>query len=131
MKPFLFLWLLNRCSFWENCVWSWRFLKFCVLQRKHECNENECNWTIVPSHSCLCQKFVPESIKVYWRENSKNFFDDSEVTVKTKNALFFINFMNIKFFHSAFSKWTGPLTTVHFSISSHEKYFFTNSYTIF
>ena len=44
--------------------------------------------------------------------------NDSEVTVKTKNAPFLMNFPNTSFFHSVFSEWIDPLkifssTTFH------------------
>ena len=97
----------------QKLIFSQNFQKVCVLKRKHECSENlvytkterwrqlqeqlsfrswssrSCvAWTIVPSRSYLCRKFIqPWSIKVvYWRENFLVLFVSWR---KTKN---FLNF---------------------------------------
>jgi hypothetical protein len=73
----IFLFLLqplNRCSFREDCVWSWRFLKNLCITTK--------TWTQ--------WKFVPESIKVvYWRENLKNLFVFHRLTKTGKKIWIF------------------------------------------
>ena len=53
---------------------------------------------------------------MYYNEKLENFkrnylenYNDSEHAVKTKNALFFMIFPNISFFHMVVNYWTGPL----------------------
>ena len=80
---------LLQCSFYENLK-NWgknRFFhknskKVCVLKQR------------------ACNKF---------KRNSLENYNDSEHAVKTKNAPFFIIFLNISFFHMIVTYWTGPL----------------------
>ena len=51
-----------------------------------------------------------------FKRNYLENYNDSEHAVKTKNALFFMIFPNISFFHMIVTYWTGPL--MHHSKSS-------------
>ena len=87
--------------FGENCMWSWWFLKFCVLQRKHESNfrfnnpKQFSNWIILVSFylSHSCKKLLQCSCYEKWKKfifpqkNSKSLC----ITTKTwtiSNAIF-------------------------------------------
>ena len=99
MEHFLFLrHVLNRRSFRDNCVWSWRFFKFCVLQRK------------LSSFRCNTQISKIANFRLDYLGND----NDSEVTVKTKNAPFFMNFSNTcKLWQFWFKTWFRIFVVVH------------------
>ena len=76
MEHFLFLrHVLNRCSFWDNCVWK---LNLCSCFR------------------CNTQISQITNFKLDYLDN------DLEVAVKTKNTPFFMIFPNISFLHRVF-----------------------------
>ena len=49
-----------------------------------------------------------KSLKNFKRNYLENY-NDSDDAVKTKNAQFFMIFLNISFFHMIVSKWPSPL----------------------
>src|SRR6185437_16830181 len=79
---------LLQCSFYENLknryknrFFRKKFKKVCVLQRR------------------ACNKFTRNYLENY---------NDSQHAVQTKNALFFMIFLNISFFHMVVTDYTGP-----------------------
>jgi hypothetical protein len=45
-----------------------------------------------------------------FKRNYLENYNDSEHAIKTKNAPFYMIFLNISFFHMIVNYWTGPLT---------------------
>jgi hypothetical protein len=54
--------------------------------------------------------YYNEELVKFQTQLSRNYLNDSEHVVKTKNAPFFMIFANISFFHMAVNYWTGPLS---------------------
>jgi hypothetical protein len=47
-----------------------------------------------------------------FKRNYLENYNDLEHAVKTKNAPFFMIFLNVSFFHMIVTYWTGPLVAI-------------------
>jgi hypothetical protein len=56
----------------------------------------------------LCITMKSMNTNSNFNRNFLENYNDSEVVVKTKNAPFFMDFLNISFLYRFFSEWTGP-----------------------
>src|SRR3569833_2770365 len=83
---------LLQCSFYENL--------------KSRCKNRFFRKKIQKS-LCITTKslYTNSNVKRNYLEN----YNDSEHAIKTKNASFFMIFLNISFFHMIVNYWSGPL----------------------
>ena len=63
------------------------------------------------SNFCVLQRRACTQIQNFKRNYLENY-NDSEHAVKTKNAPFFMIFLNISFFHMVVTEWNCPLNFV-------------------